>query len=275
MKRRWMGVMALAMLCTMAAWGHAVQVGGTVEVGADVLPALGMAADLEVMLSGEAWSVSSDTNVPLVPTSEISESLLLSYDVDAVRFEASVALSLAPFSFGPMDVSATVGLLDLTVREEDPAAALSSDLTVGATFDETADPYVSLYTLLGLGDHWLANTTTFDFEPLDVGTSLLAYLSLGTVNLGDGGVTVTAYGYVSMGVVPFGFSYAQLNARVSFDGISILNTVTYSGETSFEATSTVTLDLDAVTVTVWGSYSSTASDPFGVGASVSVPWGSI
>jgi len=273
MRRSWMGGLALLMLCAMAASAQATEISGTVEVGADVLPEFGADAELVVKLSGEAWSVTSETDILLVPTFGIDECLLMSYDLDAIRLGADVDLSFLPFELGPVDVFVEADLFDVSIRDEDPAASLSSELAIGAVFDGAVSPYADLSTLFTLGSHWVSNTTTLSIEPLGVTSSLLAYLTTGAASLADGRVTVTAYGYVSGSVMPLDFAYLQLNAHAAVDGGSILNTVTYFGEDSFVAEVAVTLDLDAAAATVWGSFSSTASDPSGFGVSVSVPWG--
>jgi hypothetical protein len=265
--------MTLVMVCTAAALAQAIEMSGTVEAGVDLLPAFGVEVDLETSLSGEAWSVLSETYVPMIPLFGASESLTMSYDLDVAQLEVDVDASLVPLSLVTVDASVTVGLFEREIPEVDPVASLSSDLILGAVFDGAVDPYISVYTLLSHGSSWLSNTTTLSLGPVDLAASLLAYLSLGTAGLGESGVTVTTYGYVSTDVIPLDFSYAQLNVLLNAAGSSVLGTVTYYGGESFVAKTTVTLDLDTLAIGVWGSYTSTSSDPVGFGVSVSIPWG--
>ncbi len=273
MRRRWMVWALLSAVCLLATAAQAVEIGGTLGTGVDLLPAFGANADLEITLSGDTWSLSSDTNVDLAPAFGGTETLSLAYDLEIAQLAADVAFAFAPLGFAGAEASVEVRLLDLTVREEEPAIALMTNLTIGTTLDGAVDPYARIYSKLSLGSHWLSNTTKLSFIPFDVASSLLAYLSFGEFVAGDGGVTVTAYGYISLDIVPLDFGYVQANAEVTVDGITILNSVTYYGDTSFLAMSTVTLDLAPVTVEIWGSYSTSAADAFAVGASASFSWG--
>jgi len=269
-----MAVLALGTVFAMAVAAQALDVSGTVDVVTDLYPTFATDVDFGVTVSGDAWTFTSDTYLDLFPTMAASEEIALIYDFDNLQLAANIFTTLVPLGFGSLDVSAAMDVLDITVGEDDPTITVSSNLTVGATISAAVGPYARLKTRLSFGDHWLSNTTTVDFVPLDVASSLLGYLSFGEVRVADGAVTVTAYGYVSADVVPFGFGYAQINAKVAVETLEILNAVTYYGGTSFLAKSTVTLIvLDEITLKVWGSYSSTATDPFSAGASASLPWG--
>jgi len=273
MRKRWLGGLALVALCTMAVPSWAAEISGVVEFGAELLPALGVDAEVDVELSGEAWSVLSEADIPLVPGTSVDELLTMSLDLDAVRLEAEIGMSFPPFEMGSIDVAAAVGVLDATILEDDPAASLSSDLAIGAVFDGAFGPYAGLETLLVVDSHWLWNETTLTLDPLDVASNALAYLTTDSISCVDGRLTITGYAYVSASVVPLGFSYAQLNALVSVDEGSLLNTVTYLGGDSFTAKATLTLDLDDIDVAFWGSFTSSATDPFGFGVVVSFSWG--
>ena len=268
-----MAFFLLITLCGTILPAQAVEIRGTVGVGADVLPDFSLDADVNVTVSGEDWQLISNTHADLLPAFGGTKRFTFSYDLEVLRIGASAAFSLAPIGFTQADVYGTVDLFDLTLGEADPSVLVSSDLTVGTTLNAAIDPYARASTRLTFGDHWLSNTTTLTFIPFDVASSLLGYASFGTFDVADGAVTVTAYGYLALSLIPFDFSYVQANAKVAVDGVSILNTVTYYGGTSFMVKSTATIDLDPVTVKFWGSYSSTATDPFGLGLSASVGWG--
>ena len=267
-----MGVVALAMVCTAVMTVQAVEMSGTTEIGVDLLPSLGTYVNLDATISGEAWTVVSDSDISVTPSFGGSEYLYAWYELDVAKFEVDVVASLAPFGLDTVDAYLTVNLFESAFPEEDSAAEISSDVIVGAVFEEAADPYVGLYTLASCGDHWLSNTTTLSLAPLDVASEILAYLSFGPTALGESGATVTAYGYISTDIIPLDFSYAQLNVKLSVDEGSILNTVTYYGGDSFVDKLTITLDLGAAGISTQGSYSSASSTPFGFGIYVSFPW---
>ncbi len=272
MRRNLIPVMALGLLCVLAASAEAVEISGSIGLGADVLPAFNLDADFEVTVSDDAWSISSGTNVDLLPAFGVTEQISLTYSLDPVRLAASLSMAFAPFD-ATGDISAAMDLFTLTLREEDPAIAVSSELTLGVSIDAALDPYAQFYTLISLGNHWLSNTTTVTFIPFGATSSVLAYLSLGEFSIADGDVIVTPYGYVALDVVPFGFNYVQANADVAVDGISIRNSVTYWGDTTFDVSSTLTIDLDPVTLTLWASFAPGGTDLFAVGASAGFSWG--
>ena len=268
--------MAFFLLITL--WGmilpaQAVEIRGTVGVGAEILPDLLLDADINVTFSGEDWQLRSDTNIGLFPAFGGIKRLTFSYDLEVLRIGANAAFALSPIGFTRADLYGTVDLLDPTLGEGEPNVLVSSDLTIGTMLNGGFDPYARVSTRFTFGDHWLSNTTTATFIPFDVVSSLLGHVSFGTFDVADGAVTVTAHGTFALSLIPFDFSYVQANAKVMVDGVSILNTVTYYGGTSFMVKSTATIDLDPVTVKIWGSYSSTATDPFGLGLSASVGWG--
>ena len=268
-----MGFLVLVALCSMMIPVHAVEIRGTAAVGTEILPAFGLDADFGVTFSGENWQLMSNTNIGLLPAFAGTERITFSYDLDFLKLGASAFTTFVPFAFGQVDVHGTLDLFDLAVGEEDPSLVVSADLTVGTKFNGAIDPYARVSTRFTVGDHWLSNTTTVSFIPADVPSSLLGYVLFGTFDVADGAVTVTTYGYLSTGLVPFDFTYVQANAKVAVEGMSILNSVTYHGNTSVTVRSTVTIDLDPVTVKIMGSYNSAAPDPFGLGLSASVGWG--
>ena len=268
-----MGFLVLVTLCSLMLPAQAVEIRGTVGVGAEILPDFELDADFGVTFSGDDWQLTSNTHLGLLPAFSGTERITLSYDLDFLKLGASASTTFVPFAFGQVDVYVTVDLFDLTVGEGDPNILVSSDLTVGTTLNGAFDPYARVSTRFTIGDHWLSNTTTLSFIPFDVASSLLGYVLFGVFDVADGAVTVTSYGYLSLALVPFDFSYVQANAKVAVDGVSILSSVTYYGNTSVTVRSTVTIDLDPVTVKIMGSYNSVATDPFGLGLSASVGWG--
>jgi hypothetical protein len=277
MKKRWVCLSVLLALFALALSGAAAQVSGTIGAAVQVLPSFSAESDVAVTISAEDWSIWSDTTFSLIPDFGIDEYLSLSYTMGIAAFSGVLSVGVVPWSFGYVDLSAAITLFDTTLNEKNPVLSALSTLTLGATIDGGFDPYATLYGRLSLDQHWIASTTTLSLASLDLASGLLAYLSLGSVTLGDGenSIVVSAYGYVSQDLVPFAFSYAQLNAKVVIGAVSLLNTVTYYGGASFAAKSTATVTLDSFTLTIWSSYTSTASDPFGLGASVSIPWGPI
>ena len=260
-------------LCAITVSSWAAEISGDVELGAEFLPTFGMDAEVDVELSGGGWSVLSEADVSLAPGSSVDELLTMSYDLDAVRLEAEIGMSFPPFAMGSIDVAAVVGVLDITILDDDPAATLSSDLAIGGVFDGAISPYAGFETLLVLDSHWLWNETTLTLDPLDVASNALAYLTTDSISFVDDRLTATGYAYVAASVAPVGFSYAQLNVLVAVDEGSLLNQVTYLGGGSFTAKATLTLELDDLDVAFWGSFTSSATDPFGFGILVSAPWG--
>lgn len=272
MRRRWIPLLALGLLCVLAASAQGVEINGSFGIDADVLPAFSLDARFDVGVSGDTWSISSGTDVDLLPTLGAAERISLAYDLDPIRLAASLSMAFAPYS-ATSRFSAEVDLFSLALREEAPVMDLSSDLTIGAVIDAAVVPYVRLYTRLGLADHWLANTTTIDIIPFGVESSLLGYVSFGQISVSDGAVVVTPYAYISLDLVPSDFGYVQANADITLDGVSIRSSVTYSGNTSIVVSSMLTVDLDPITFSVWGSFTSAASSPLAVGLSADVAWG--
>ena len=265
-------VMAVGFLLVSAGAAFAVGISGSVGVCADVLPSFALDASFDVTVFDDAWSITSSTGVSLLPAWGATEAIWLAYDLDVIQLAASLSMAFAPFSAAG-DVSATLDLFSLSLSEEDPVANLSSSLTIGTSINAAIAPYARLYTMLSLGSHWLSNTTTINVIPFGVTSSLLGYASFGQFSVADDAVTVTAYGYVSLGVVPFSFNYVQANADVALDGVSIRNSVTYWGGTSFGVSSTLTIDLDPVTLTLWASFTPGGTDPFAIGVCGDVAWG--
>jgi hypothetical protein len=275
MKRIGMGWIAGCWIVALAASGIAADLSGTVGACVDILPAFSSNLDVGMTIAGDAWTFSSATAIDVTPSLGIDESLQLTYDLDVIRFSATATMGIMPWSFGSAALSATLDLFQLTILEDEPHLSLDSSFAAGATLNGAVDVFADLTARLGLelGDHSLTSTTTLSLLPLGVTSALLAHVSLGNIRLAeeDGAATVSAHILVSQGVIPFAFSYAQLNATVSWQAMSLLNSITYYGDTSVLATSTATLVLEPVTIRVWGSYSST-SGQFSAGACVSVPW---
>ena len=273
MRRGFLVLGGLVSLFVVALSTGAMEFSGTVEVSADLLPALGADADFGIVIAGETWSISSNTTFDLAPTFAADEEIALSYDADILRFAANASFALAPDPSARGGASITIDLLDTTIREADPAVSLSADGTIGATIDEIVDPYATISTRLGIGSHWVSNTTSFGFTPFDVTSSLLAYVLLGSFSVAEDAVSVTLSGSASIGLVPLAFSYARFDAPIGIGDISILNSVTYMGEMSFLASSKVTVAIAQMTLAVWGSYTSTGDDPFAVGVTLGTSWG--
>jgi len=265
-------VMTVGFLLVSAGVAYAVGISGNVGVCADVLPSFALDAGFDVTVFDDAWSITSNTNVYMIPAWGAAETLSLAYDLDFARLAASLSMAFAPFS-ATGDVSATLDLFSLALREEDPVANLSSSLTIGTSINAAVAPYARLYTMLSLGSHWLSNTTTINVIPFGVTSSLLGYASFGQFSVAEDAVTVTAYGYVSLGIVPFAFNYVQANADVALDGISIRNSVTYWGGSTLDVSSTLTVDLDPVTLTLWASFTPGGTDPFSIGVCGDFAWG--
>jgi len=274
MRRGLLVLGVLAAFWLVATSAGAVEISGTVDVGADLLPTLGIDADVGIVVAGESWSVSSTTGFGLLPAFTADEAIALSYTLDRIRLAANASFAIAPDpSSAQAGASATIDLFDAAIREADPAVALSADGTIGATIDETVDPYARLLTQLSFGNHWVSNTTSLSFSPLDVASSVLAYFSLGSFALDEDVVTVTFSCSIAAGLVPLAFSYAKLDALASIGQVSILTSVTYMGETTFIASSQATVTLDPVTLAIWGSYTSVGDDPFAVGITAGTSWG--
>ena len=89
----------LSAVCLLATAAQAVEIGGTIGAGVDLLPAFGADADLEITLSGDTWSLSSDTNVDLTPAFGGTETLSLAYDLEIAQLAADVAFAFAPLGF--------------------------------------------------------------------------------------------------------------------------------------------------------------------------------
>ena len=272
MQRRWVILTMVVILCSLAASAQAAEISGSFGIGADALPGFTLDADFDVTIADDVWSISSSTGIGLVPDFAISELVSAAYDLDFVHLAASISMALDPFT-AEAGILAATQLFALSLREEAPEMELSSDLTIGTSIAAAIDPYAQLYTELSLGDHWLSNTTTVAFIPLDVTSSVLGYVSFGQIGVADAAVIVTPTIYVSLGVVPFGFGYVQANADVAFDGVTIRNSVTYSGGSAFAILSTATVDLEPITISLWGSFNSVGTNPFGLGANASVSWG--
>ena len=71
-ERRCLGVAALVMACAIAAYASGVEIDGTVEIGAQLLPALDTFAEFSMTISGKMWEVET----PVTDLSFISEQLI-------------------------------------------------------------------------------------------------------------------------------------------------------------------------------------------------------
>ena len=270
--RRWVAVTALVIACAGTVWGGGVEIDGTAEMGADLLPTFSTFVDLDMTISGETWEVESEAEISVTPSFGGSLGLEAEMDLDFVELKLEAEVDLDPFELESVDAYAAVDLFRWEIRKDDPEMRLSSNFLIGAVFEDGVDPYAGLKTRLHYADHKLTNTTTVSLINLDVASELEADLDFGRFELGEIGVAVKVYGDVSTDLIPFDFSRARLNVKLLMGDWSILNRVTYRGGDSFVGKIKVELNLGKADVAAWASYSTTSSTPFDLGVSASVVW---
>ena len=270
---RWLGVAALVMACAIAVCADGVEIGGIVEIGAELLPTLDTFAEFDVTISGEMWEVESEAEISMTPSFGGSEALEVELDVGFAKLKLDTEMDLDPFELETVDTYADVDLFKWEILEQDPEVKLSSDLLVGAVFEKSVNPYVGLQTRLRYQDHALTNTTAFSLASFDMASEFEADLDFGRFDLGKIGATVEVYGDMSTDLIPFDFSRARLNIKVSKDEWSILSRATYYGRGDVKGRVKLKIELNAAEVAVWGECSTTSSTPFNVGFSLSFPCG--
>jgi len=270
--RRWVAVAALVMSCAAAVWADGVEIDGTVEIGAELLPTLETFAEFDVTICGEMWEVESEAEISLTPSFGGSEDLEAELDVGFAKLKLDTEIDLDPFELEAVDAYADVDLLKWEILEEDPKVELTSDLLIGAVLEEAVSPYVGLETCFEVEDHTLMNTATLGLISFDIASELETDLDFGRFELGETGVAVEVYGDVSADLIPFDFSRARLNVKLLMAEWSILNRVTYYGSGEFKGRVKLKFELNAVEVAVWGEYTSASSARLDVGISLSFPW---
>ena len=267
--RAWLGVVVLVVFG--AVWGLAADISGNLGLSADIWPDFSVGANGRVSVAGEGWKVTSQSSFDVIPDIGGTERLSLSYRLGDLRVAANASFGLSPVSFTRGKLSGTVDAFDLASSSDSRFdVALSSDVTIGITIGGEIAPYGSLSSRLTVGKHWLSNTTTVDVPTADVSSSLLAYLSGGTVDYDN--LSITSYGYVSLSLLPIDLRYVQLNIRIASGALSCLTRATWMDTSKITVRSTLSAALAKGSLQFWGSYSSMASTAFGFGVGINVPW---
>lgn len=278
MKRRM--VLGSAAVCLVAVYAlcSAMSIDGSFSACVDVLPVLSPRVDLGINWSGEAWSLTSGTTAVLAPGLRISEELEFRYGLERISVSSGVGMTLIPWAFGSAHLSVSADLLDLVLSEDNPEVIAHATISGGTAFDGGLASFADLTGRVGMAFPTIdvTSTTILSLLPLGVASSVLAQVSLGTIQWGEEGDELKNTLSVQLSLIPFSLTYIQLSSSGQLGVLSIQNTVTYFGGASLLARSTITVLLwDVVSLRLWGSYHSTATDRLGAGLCASVSFGDL
>jgi hypothetical protein len=253
----------------------AADFGGQVSFCVDLLPGVAARSELGLTASGSGWTLSSDTSMAMLPSFSVDESLTFVYDLTPLTLTASTTMGLIPLSFGSATLAANLDLLSVTLIEEDPNVAFNSGITAGAVYSGGITLYADLDGRLRvqLGEHSLVSTTTLSLLPFGLTSTVLMSIFLGSLTMGEGGVSLENSISLMQSVVPFAFSYIQLNSTADWGSLSLHNVFSYFGGGTVQLRSTLSMQWEPVTMWVWGSYDSTASARWTAGLCASLSWG--
>lgn len=268
-------VVCLVVVCALCS---ARTVDGSFSACVDLLPVFSPQANVGITWSGEAWSLTSGTTAFFAPGFRIREELEFRYGMERIDVSAGVGMNVLPWAFGAAHVSVAANLLDMILSEDNPQVSARVTISGGTSFDGGMASFADLTGRLTMAFSTidLTSTTTFSVLQLGVSSSLLLQASLGTIRWGDDEDELKNTLSIQHSVIPFSLTYIQLVSSGQLGAVSVHNTISYFGGASVLIRSSIAYMLwDVVSLRLWGSYHSTATDRMGAGLCASVAFGDL
>jgi len=230
MRGRFLAVLVLGCVGVAAA-ADAANFSGTLYAEGDAYPDLGVGGGVVLTIESEDWWVKNTTTFDVWPDIADSQTLELECALGDLRLLTTAGFSFIAETFGPLDVDLsgdvwTAGL---------PAAVSDVEVTctagAGATIADGVDPYAFFDTTFAIGDHWITHSVALYASPAGVESYVDAVVSVfqTTIREGDSAMSVSLAAFAEAYVVPLGFSYATLKAKVSLRCASLTGIVAYYG----------------------------------------------
>lgn len=270
-----------------------------ISIGAEAVILPDFAADLWVGLdwSLDGLSVGSTTTLTVVPTLAANEALVVDYSFDGVSLGATANVDLYPFAFVGFDVYADVRLLDTTFGDD---GLLSLDVGLWVPIFPAVAPVISMdldasvwllslwsgvdLDVLAQGvDAWIGGEIRLLDLALDNGSLTANWGSQLDVmptfdaqmwfdvslDLGD----VTATSETDLALTPFALEQQRFDVEIALGDVTLTSRtdLTLTPIALTQQRFDVSLDVDGLSIYVWGGYSPTAGVFAGIGFVYDLP----